>query len=126
MASSSLSRWLAAGGVALMAAIVFATLMPAEWQIRLGLHWLIEHFLAYFALTLIFCLAWPRPMAVAALLVPFATLLETAQGLTPDRVPDPATALFAATGVAVAALLADLAITLRRRVRLGAATGRKA
>ena len=66
------SRWIAAGGVALLAAIAVATLVPAGWQIRLGLHWLVEHFLAYFAVTAIFCLAWPRPMTVAAVLLPVA------------------------------------------------------
>ena len=35
----------------LLAAIAVDTLVPVEWQIRLGLHWLIEHFLAYFAVT---------------------------------------------------------------------------
>jgi len=109
------SRWIAAGGVVLLAAIAFATLVPAGWQLRLGLHWLVEHFLAYFVLTLIFCLAWPRPMAVAAVLLPVAIVLETAQGLTPDRTADPATALSAATGVAVAALLADLVLALGKR-----------
>jgi hypothetical protein len=115
MASSSWPRWIAAGGVALLAAIAVATLVPAEWQIRLGLHWLVEHFLAYFTVTVIFCLAWPRPMAVAAVLLPVAVLLETAQGLTPDRTADPATALSAATGVAVAALLADLVLARGKR-----------
>ena len=109
------SRWLAAGGVALLAAIAVATLVPAGWQIRLGLHWLVEHFLAYFAVTAIFCLAWPRPMTVAAVLLPVAVVLETAQGLTPDRTADPATALSAATGVAAAALLGDLALALGQR-----------
>ena len=47
--------------------------------------------------------------------LPVAVLLETAQGLTPDRVADPATALSAATGVAIAALLADLALALGQR-----------
>jgi VanZ family protein len=79
------------------------------------LHWLIEHFLAYFAVTAIFCLAWPRPMAVAAALVPFAVLMEALQGLTADRVPDPVTALIAASGVASAALLADFVLWLRQR-----------
>jgi hypothetical protein len=109
------SRWIALGGGLLLAAIAAATLVPAEWQIRLGLHWLVEHFLAYFVLTLIFCLAWPRPMAVAAVLLPVAVLLETAQGLTSDRTADPATALSAATGVAVAALLADLVLARGKR-----------
>lgn len=108
-------KWLRFLGAALIVAIVVATLVPAGWQIRLGLHWLVEHFLAYSAVTAIFCLAWPRPMAVAAVLLPFAVLLEASQMLTPDRTPDPATALSAATGVAVAALLAELTLWLRRR-----------
>jgi hypothetical protein len=111
------SRLFALAGAALMAAIVFATLVPAGWQIRLGLHWLVEHFLAYFAVTSIFCLAWPRPMAVAAALLPLAVLLEAMQGLTPDRVPDLATTLSAATGVASAALLADLILTLQKMAK---------
>jgi VanZ family protein len=113
------SKWLRLLGVALLVAIVIATLVPAGWQVRLGLHWLLEHFLAYFAVTMIFCLAWPRPMQVAAVLLAFAVLLEAAQGLTPDRTPDPATALSAATGVSLAALLADFALTLRQRWQKG-------
>jgi hypothetical protein len=119
------TKWAALAGALLLAAIVAATLVPADWQIRLGLHWLIEHFLAYFALTAIICLAWPRPMAVAALLVPCAVTLEALQGLTPDRVPDIPTALFAAAGVASAALLADLGLWLRK-ARAPARAGRKA
>src|SRR3990170_5056249 len=120
MGPSSLSRWIALAGAALLVAIAVATLIPAGWQMRLGLHWLVEHFLAYFAVTSIFCLAWPRPMAVAAGLLPAAVLLEALQGLTPDRVADFPTALFAAAGVASAALLADLALTPRQRARIGA------
>jgi hypothetical protein len=101
--------------MALLAAIAAATLVPAEWQIRTGLNWLAEHFLAYFAASAVFCAAWGRPMAVAALLVPFAVVMETLQGLTPDRVPDGATALIAAAGVASAALLADLILDLRQK-----------
>jgi hypothetical protein len=101
----------------LVAAIAYATLGPEGWQMRLGLHWLAEHFLAYFVLTALACLAWPRPMTIAAVLLPGAILLEAAQALTPDRTADPATALFAAAGVATAALLADLALALRRKRR---------
>jgi hypothetical protein len=54
-------------------------------------------------------------MTVAAVLLPVAVVLETAQGLTPDRTADPATALSAATGVAVAALLADLILAVGKR-----------
>ena len=114
-----MSRWIAIAGAALLAAIAVATLIPTAWQIRLGLHWLLEHFLTYFAVTSIFCLAWPRPMAVAAVLLPVAILLEAAQGLTPDRVSDLATALFATTGVATAALLADLVLALGKRAGMG-------
>jgi hypothetical protein len=109
------SEWLRPIGVMLLVAIMVATLVPAGWQVRLGLHWLVEHFLAYFAVTTIFCLVWPRPMRVAAVLLPLALLLEAAQGLTPDRTPDLATALSAATGVSLAALLADLVVTLRQK-----------
>ena len=53
---------------------------------RLGLHWLVEHFLAYFVLTLVFCLATRRPMAVAAAvyvlaLVPIQVFLPLALAL---------------------------------------------
>jgi VanZ family protein len=115
MDRTSRSKWLGLLAMAMLAAIAVATLIPAGMQIRLGLHWLVEHFLAYFAVTALFCLAWPRPMAVAAVLLPVAILLEMAQGLTPDRVPDAATALSAVTGVAVAALVVDLVIALRGR-----------
>ncbi len=114
MASPPVSRWAALGGVLLLAAIVVATFVPAAWQVRLGLHWLAEHFLAYFAVTAIFCIALRRPMAVAAALVPLAVVLESLQALTADRVADAVTALFAAAGVAAAALLADLVIALRK------------
>ena len=109
------SRWIAAGGAGLLTAIAVAALIPEGWQVRTGLHWLVEHFLAFFAVTLVFCLAWSRPMRVAAAMLPLALLIEAAQTLTPDRTADPATALMAATGVAVAALLADLVIALRKR-----------
>ena len=108
--------WLLAG---LGAVIVFATLAPKGWPVRLGLHWLVEHVLAYFVVTLLVCLAWPRPMLVAMLLLPVAVGLEAAQGLTPDRTPDAATALAAAAGVACGALLADGLLAWRKSRRKG-------
>ena len=99
----------------LAGAIVFATLGPESWQVRLGLHWLIEHFLAFFTLALLACLAFPRPMVVAAVLLPIAVGLEAAQALTPDRTADAATALIAAAAVASGALLADGLFTVRKR-----------
>jgi len=95
-------------------AIAVASLIPASWQIRLGLHWLVEHFLIYFAATAIVCVAWPKPSYVAAALMVLAALLETAQGLTADRVPDLATAISGAAGVLTAAILAQLIISLRK------------
>ena len=114
------SRLFGLAGAVLLAAIAAATFVPAAWQIRLGLHWLTEHFLAYFVATALFCLASRRPMAVAAVLVPLAVVLETLQALTADRVADAVTALFAAAGVASAALLADLALAWRRKAGIGA------
>ncbi|HET9273981.1 MAG TPA: hypothetical protein VFO09_06920 [Methyloceanibacter sp.] len=111
----SRSRSLTVAGAALIVLIAVAALIPAGWQVRLGLHWLVEHFLAFFTVTLVFCLAWKRPMAVAAVMLPVAVLIEAAQALTPDRTADLATALFAAAGVATAALCADLVLTLRKR-----------
>jgi hypothetical protein len=120
------SRVVGLVGVVLLAAITAATFVPAAWPVRLGLHWLVEHFLAYFVVTTVFCLATRRPMAVAAVLVPLAVTLESLQALTADRVADAITALFAAAGVAAAALLADLVLMLRRRVGSDPTNGQKA
>jgi len=110
-------RSLAIAGAVLIVAIAVAALIPEGWQFRIGLHWLIEHFLAFFTVTLVFCVAWPRPTRVAAALLPVALVIETLQALTPDRTADPATALMAAAGVATAALLADLVIVLQKRAK---------
>jgi len=119
MVTASLSRLTGFAGAALLAAIVVATLVPAAWQVRLGLHWLLEHFLAYFTLTLVSSIATRRPITVAAVLLPVAIVLETLQALTADRVADAATALFAAAGVASAALLADLVMALGGKAASG-------
>jgi hypothetical protein len=58
-------------------------------------------------------------LTVAGVLLPVAVILETLQALTADRVADAVTALFAASGVASAALLADLAMALRGRAASG-------
>ncbi len=93
-----------------LAAIAIASLVPTQWEFRLGLHWLVEHFIAYFAVTAIFCIAWPRPFVVAALLIVLAGMLEALQGLTVDRTPDLLTALSGTAGVLSAALLAWLVV----------------
>jgi len=108
-------KWLVLLLAALGGVIVFSTLAPKGWPVRLGLHWLIEHFLAFFTLTLLACLAYPRPMVVAAVLLPLAVGLEAAQALTADRTADAATALIAAAAVASGALLAAGLFTVRKR-----------
>jgi hypothetical protein len=111
---SSRSRWIALCGAVVLASAVVASLIPANMQIRTGLHWQVEHFLVYFAATAIFCLAWPRPFIVSGVMVAFAALLEALQGLTPDRTPDLPTALSAAAGILSAGVLAWLVLRLRQ------------
>jgi peptidoglycan/LPS O-acetylase OafA/YrhL len=99
------------------AGLVFATLGPVGWQLRTGLHWLIEHFAVFFTVTVLACAVWPRPMRVAAVMLPLAVGLEAAQALTPDRTADPATALAAAAAVSLAALSADAVLLVRKKRR---------
>ena len=115
MTSSSRSRWIRLCGVAAIALLVIASLSGAAAQPRTVLGWQLEHFLGYFVVTLIVCLAWPRPLMVAAALMLVAVLLEGLQALTPDRHPNFIAALCGAGGVVVAALLAELFIRARRR-----------
>jgi VanZ family protein len=110
------TRWIGIVGATLIAVIVVASLIPANMQLRTGLGWLTEHFLAYFAVTAIFCLAWPRPLIVGPALMVLSGAIEALQGLTPDRVPDLPTALSGAGGALLAALLASLVIQAARRL----------
>ena len=112
-------KWLWVAVAVFGSLVAFAALGPADWQIRPGLHWLVEHFVVFFALTVLVCLVYPRPMLTAAVLVPVAVGVEMAQGLTPDRTPDIATALVAAAAVALAALLADAVLRWRGPPRSG-------
>ncbi len=102
---SNARGWVGLSAAAALSAIALATLLPVEWVPRLGLHWLIEHFVGYFALTTIVCIAWPRPVPVAAVLMVLAGVLEALQGATVDRTPDLLSALSGAAGVLAAALL---------------------
>jgi VanZ family protein len=116
------SKWIAAAAAVVLVAVAADSLVPVSLQVRLGLHWLIEHFLAYFALTLLFCLAWPRPFIVAVALMAIAGAIEALQGLTADRIPDLATAFCGAAGVLVGALLASLVTDVWQRERKGVRT----
>ena len=50
--------------LAVLVLLVFVGLGPARWQPRSGLGWEIDHFVGYFVITLMCCLAWPRPLVV--------------------------------------------------------------
>ena len=50
--------------IAILVLLVIIALGPANWQPRTGLGWQVEHFLGYFAITSLVCLAWPRPIVV--------------------------------------------------------------
>ena len=100
-------------GVAMLA---IASLVPADWLLLLCTgYWEIEHFLAFFAVTSIVCLAWPRPFVVGGAFMAVAALLEGLQALTPDRTPNLMGAVWGAVGALAAALLAELFIRARRR-----------
>jgi VanZ family protein len=104
--------------VAALVLLVFVGLGPANWQPRSGLGWEIDHFVGYFVLTLMFCLAWPRALVVAAVLIAFAAALEALQALTPDRSSNPMAAFYSTCGVLAAALIAYLSIRGRFRERV--------
>jgi hypothetical protein len=110
-------KWLWLALAVLLAGIAYATLGPEACRSGLGslISW--STFLLIFTLTIVACLAWPRPLHVAAVLVPLAVALEAAQGLTPDRAPDLATALSAAAAVVTGALLSGLVLAFWRKCR---------
>jgi VanZ family protein len=96
--------------------LTFVALGPATWQPRSGIGWEIDHFVGYFIFTLMFCIAWPRPLVVGGALMVFAVLLEGLQAFMPDRSSYYMAAVYSAGGVLTAALLAELFIRVRRRL----------
>jgi VanZ family protein len=101
--------------VAVLFLLVFAALGPAKWIPRSGLGWQIDHFVGYFALTLMFCLVWQWPLVVGGALAALAMLLEGLQAFTPDRHADLNAALISASG-AMAAVLCGLLTASRGSV----------
>jgi VanZ family protein len=93
---------------AAIAAIVYAQLGPGDWQPRTGLGWQSEHVLAYFVVTLIVCLVWPRPFVVGPVFALASMLLEALQALTSDRHANLLAGLYGAGGALAAALLVEL------------------
>jgi VanZ family protein len=110
--------------VAAIALLVISSLTNAAAQPRTIIGWEMEHFLGYFAATLIVCLAWPRPWVVAGILVVVSGLLEGLQAFTPTRHPNLVAALCGAGGALAAALLVE--ILKRARGLLQARRDRKA
>jgi hypothetical protein len=102
--------------VAALVLLAFVALGPAKLVPRSGLGWQIDHFVGYFALTLMVCVAWPRALMVGGALVASAVLLEVLQAFTPDRLADFQAALYSAGGVMAAILPADLLIQAARRL----------
>jgi VanZ family protein len=95
--------------------LAFVGLGPATWQPRSGLGWEIDHFVGYCVITLMCCLAWPRPLVVGGALMVFAVLLEGLQAFMPDRSSYYLAAVYSAAGVLTAALLAELFVGAWRR-----------
>jgi VanZ family protein len=95
---------------AILVLLVIAALGPEKWTPRTALGWQIDHFLGYFAITLLVCLAWPRPLVVGVLMIAAAFVLEGLQAFTPDRSANLVAALWGSAGILAAALLAELFI----------------
>jgi VanZ family protein len=93
-----------------LALLVVGALGPANWTPRTPLGWQIDHFLGYFAITLLVCYAWPRPFVVGGVLMAAAALLESLQAFSPGRSANLVAALCSAGGVLAAALIAELFI----------------
>jgi hypothetical protein len=98
--------------VAALVLLILVGLGPAKWQPRSGLGWEIDHFAGYLVITIMFCLAWPRPLTVGAGLIVFAVALEALQAIPPDRSSNVFAALYSASGVIAGALLFELFIRL--------------
>ena len=94
----------------IMVLLVIGALGPADWTPRTALGWQIDHFLGYFAITLVVCYAWPRPLVVGGALIVAAALLEGLQAFSPDRSANLVAALCGAGGVLAAALVAEILI----------------
>jgi VanZ family protein len=112
---TNLRRALKAFCLVVVVVLAFVGLGPARWQPRSGLGWEIDHFAGYFVITLLFCLAWPRPLVVGAALMVFAVVLEGLQALMPDRSSYYMAAIISAAGVFAAAVGAELFIRAWRR-----------
>lgn len=97
-----------------MVLLVIGALGPESWTPRTPFGWRFDHFIGYFAVTLLVCFAWLRPFVVGGVLVTAAFLLEGLQAFTPDRTANLVAALCGAGGVLAAVLIAELFIRAGR------------
>jgi hypothetical protein len=67
----------------------------------------LDHFLAFFLVTSILIIGWPRPFLVGAVVAALGISLEGLQFLTPDRTPELMGAFYSALGALAAALVAE-------------------
>ena len=93
-----------------MVLLVIGALGPESWTPRTAFGWQFDHFIGYFAITLLVCSAWPRPFVIGGVLMAAAFLLEGLQAFTPDRTANFVAGLCGAGGVLAAALIAELFI----------------
>jgi VanZ family protein len=100
--------------VLLLVLFVILALGPENWTPRTPFGWKFDHFIGYFAITLLVCFAWPRPFVIGGVLVAAAFLLEGLQAFTPDRTANLVAALCGAGGVLAAVLIAELVIRIWR------------
>jgi VanZ family protein len=113
-----LQKFITIAAWALLAFITYATLSPIQARPTSPVPASVEHFAAFAALGILFCLAYPKHTALAcALVFGSAALLEIAQLLTPDRHARLADALLklaaGASGIAVVTAMRRLALTGR-------------
>jgi VanZ family protein len=111
----TIRRILKVSSVAALALLVLFALGPAKWTPRSGLGFQFDHCVGYFFFTLLFCLAWSRPLVVGGALVVLAVVLENLQSFLPGRSSYFVAALYSAAGALGAALLAELFARARRR-----------
>jgi hypothetical protein len=93
-----------------MVLLVIGALGPESWTPRTPFGWQIDHLFGYFVITLIVCLAWPRPFVVGGALMAAAFLLEGLQAFTPDRSANFEAALWGAGGVLAAVMSSEFFI----------------
>jgi VanZ family protein len=104
-------------GILAILFLAFIALCPSDWVPRTDLGFELDHFLAFFIVTGIVCLAWPRPFLIGAILIVLGVLLEALQLLTPDRSANVLGAIYSTLGTVAAALFAELVIRFRRRTQ---------